>query len=487
MQTIHSLFYDVYANYFATTQPNFLSDRYVLVGSWLDGDFKSFYSVGMPQIKYAIDFAKAHNYPVEEAMMTVWKVYTCHRLTDCFGPIPYSQYGNMQKTVAYDSQQEIYTSFFAELQAAVTTLKANAGKTSGILENYDPIYGGKVDKWLKFANSLRLRLAMRIKYADPATAKTQAEAAVADGVIANNVDNGWVKTTSDWYNAYNTITAWGEFRMSADMESILKGYLDPRIQAYCAEAVDPDSTDDPEGITFNYEGMRNGQTKSNRQGISFNKKISDMNIAYTTSGVKGPDWYVMRAFESYLLRAEGSLEGWNMGGTPADLYKAGVEASLAENGYAELRNLAGEEYATSTRVPASPGSSPEAPGTILAPVSKVPVAFMVSGTKEQQLEQIITQKWIGLYPDSPEAYSERRRTGYPKLYDRLESENPDIPATSLPKRLTYTTSEYTNNATEVENAITKLNAESSDAHGDLGTTRVWWDKNPNVPNVGDEQ
>ena len=85
-----------------------------------------------------------------------------------------------------------------------------------------------------------------------------------------------------------------------------------------------------------------------------------------------------------------------------------------------------------------------------APVSTVPIAFDAGGTKEQQLEQIITQKWIGLLPDSQEAYAERRRTGYPKLYPRLESENPDVPATSLPVRLTYWTAEYTNNKAEVD-------------------------------------
>ena len=94
------------------------------------------------------------------------------------------------------------------------------------------------------------------------------------------------------------------------------------------------------------------------------------------------------------------------------------------------------------------------------------------------MEQIITQKWIGLWPDSQEAYAERRRTHYPKLYDRLESENLDVPATSLPVRLVYGESMYTNNNVETLKAIETLNSESTTPHGDLPTTKLWWDKKP---------
>ena len=106
----------------------------------------------------------------------------------------------------------------------------------------------------------------------------------------------------------------------------------------------------------------------------------------------------------------------------------------------------------------------------------VPILFNAAGSKEYQLEQIITQKWIGLLPDSQEAYAERRRTGYPKLYPRLESENTDVAPTSLPVRLTYWTNEYTNNKAEVEKAITLLNGESTTPNGDKATTKLWWDK-----------
>jgi len=475
MQTFHSLFGDVYANYFATTAPNFLSDRYVLVGSWLNGSFNAFWQNAAVHIKYAIDFANENELDVEEAMMKIWRVFSYMRYADSYGPIPYSQFGNMQKEVPYDALEDIYDQFFTELSDAVTVLKANAGGTSSILKSYDGMYAGNLDQWAKLGNSLRLRLALHCKYVDASLAKTQAEAAVASGVITAVADNGKVKTNTDWFNAYNTITSWMEFRMSCDMESILKGYLDPRVQSFFQVAKNPDKTDDPTGVVFDFEGMRNGQTKSNRQGLAFNTSASDMASPWVVLGAAGPAWRIMGADESFFLRAEGALENWAMGGTAQELYESGIKASFDEFGYANYKNLAGEDYLTSARVPASPGTDLAAPTVVLDPVSTIPVAFLSAGSKEEQLEQIVTQKWIGLYPEnSIEAWTVRRLTHYPKLYPRLESENPDgILPTSLPVRLTYITGEYTNNKVQVEKAVNDLLGGP-----DNGKTKLWWDKKP---------
>ena len=479
-QLLHSLFFDVYANYWATTTPNFLSDRFVMVASWQNGAFNDHYANEAPQIKYAEDFARQNDLKPELAMMKIWKVYVYHRYTDALGPIVYSKYGNMQKAVPYDKQEDIYNAFFAELDSAITILKANAGGTSATLSKYDPIYSGDLTKWQKFGSSLRLRLGMRVKYANPTLAKTQCEKAVSEGVITSNADNGWETTTTDFPHPYNTISPWVEYRMSADMESILKGYLDPRVKSYYQPAVQPDASDDILGVDFPYEGVRNGQTKNDRSAIAFDKIASDHAKPYTIVGDKGPKMFVMRAFETYFLRAEGALEGWAMGGTAADLYKSGIEMSLDENGWTDHKNLKGDPYINSTLLPASPGkdmNTVQGPTPLVqAPVSTAPIEWLAGGTKEQQLEQIITQKWIGLQPDSQEAYAERRRTGYPKLFPRLESENPDVAATSLPTRLCYWTAEYTNNKAEVDKAIALLNAESKAPNGDKASTKVWWDK-----------
>ncbi len=481
MQLLHSLFFDIYANYWATTTPNFLSDRYVQVSSWQNGAFNDHYANEAPQIKYAEDFARANKLQPELAMMKIWKVYVYDRYTDCLGPIPYSQYGNMKKEVPYDKQEDIYKSFFLELDTAITILKSNAGGTSATLSKYDPIYGGNLDKWQKFGSSLRLRLGMRVKYVKPDIAKAQCEKAITEGVMTTNADNGWVTTTTDFPNPYNTISPWIEYRMSADMESIMKGYLDPRITVWFSPALEPDPTDDPAEIAFPYEGVRNGQRKSDRSAVEFDRIASDHSKPYTIVGDKGPNWFVMRASESYFLRAEGVLEGWNMGGgTAEELYNKGIELSLDENGFTDHKNLIGEDYITSTRVPMTPGIDKNTviPPVAPPPASTAPIAFKTDGSKEEQLEQIITQKWISLFPNSQEAYAERRRTHYPKLYDRLESENLDVPATSLPVRLCYWTNEYNTNKKQVDAAIQLLNSESTTPNGDKASTKLWWDKKP---------
>ncbi len=474
MQTYHSLFGDVYANYFATTHENFLSDRFVLVGSWLNGSLRAFYSNAAPPIKYCVDFAANNDMPVEEAIMKIWRVNAFAKYADSYGAIPYKSFGNMEKAVPYDLLPNLYESFFKELDEAVDVLKANLSLvTSAPIAAYDDIYKGNIAKWAKLGSSLRLRLALHCKYVDATLAKTQAEAAVADGVIESPADNAKVATSVDWFNAYNTITSWMEFRMSSDMESIMKGYLDPRVQSYFQVAKNPDKTDDPAGIVFDFEGMRNGQSKSNKQGLGFNLAASDMHKNWVTLGAAGPAWRVMGADESYFLRAEGALEGWSMGGTAKELYEKGIKASFDEWGYTDYLNLAGENYITSDRVPASPGSDLSSPETIIPPVSTVPVAFQDGADKETQLEQIITQKWLCLYPEnSIEAWTVRRITKYPKLFPRLESEEPLIPANSLPTRLTFITSEYTDNKAEVEKAVAGLGGP------DNGTTKLWWDKKP---------
>ena len=94
------------------------------------------------------------------------------RVTDAYGPIPYSQVGQDGKlTAPFDTQKDVYTKMFQELSDAITTLTAN--RTNDFSPNADQVFGGKVEKWIKFANTLRLRLAMRISYVDETKAQNK--------------------------------------------------------------------------------------------------------------------------------------------------------------------------------------------------------------------------------------------------------------------------------------------------------------------------
>ncbi len=453
-QISENLFSDIYSQYFATTAANFDSDRYVEVGRWIDLAWGSFYGQAAPDLKFVADFAAENGFAGEGALAKIWRVQGYHRITDYWGPVIYSQFGNGETEVPYDAQEDIYRNFFVLLDEAVETLNGMRG--GNVFGNNDQIYAGDVDQWITYANSLRLRLAMRVKYVDAGLAKTQAEKAVAGGVMQSNADNAYLLTTVNSKNPFTTITNWGEFRMSALMESILKGYDDPRLGAY----FNPSATGDTDGDGIPYEGLRNGQAKIDKTP-ALNLDNSDMNTKWLPEGKGGanPPHKIMTSCEMFFLRAEGALEGWNMGGSTKDLYEQGIALSIEEETGGD-----GVGYIGSSAVPAAADASSP-------PTTDIPIALEESGSKERQLEQIITQKWIGLYPDGWEAWAEVRRTGYPKLYPLLFVENPDLNVDDIFRRMTFVGSEFDNNNAQTEAAKSLISGGA-----DNNASRVWWDK-----------
>lgn len=483
-QTAQSLFADLYAQYFATTATNFDSDRYTQVGNWSNGAWTYFYQQTAPPLKIVLDYTEENGLVVENAMAKVWKVEAYHRITDYWGPIIYSEFGNQQESVAYDTQESVYRNFFVLLDEAVAVLKANAGKSGFVghdqlTSGSDELYNGSADKWLVFANSLRLRLAMRIKYVDPGLAKTEAEKAIAAGVMLDNDDTALLRTTPLSRNPYWIITDWGEFRMSALMESVLKGFDDPRMPIYFSPVVGVDTDKngtisdlerDPDGDGSFFEGMRNGILKVDLDQGALNVAHSDMGIMFLNQGrggsAAGPPLRILSASEVYFLRAEGALENWAMGGTAEELYNKGIEMALKEGRI----GLTDGEIATYLSSTATPIPTDDEYGTPAS--SDITVKFMTAADKEKQLEQIITQKWIALYPDGWEAWAELRRTKYPKTLPRIASDNQDVPKEAIMSRLIFVTGEYTANAA----AVAAAEQFPELVGGNKNSTRLWWDK-----------
>jgi len=460
-QISQALFSDLYAQYFATTAANFDSDQYVEVGRWIDLAWGAFYEDAAPQLDLVLNKTAEEGLELEHAVAQVWKVQMYHQITDYWGPAMYSEFGNGEKVVPYDSQQEIYNDFFSTLEEAVGVLEQHRGENA--FGSNDLMYGGNVNQWIRFANSLRLRLAMRVRYVNSSLAQDQAEAAVSGGVIESNQDIAEVKTTSNNRNPYFTITNWGEFRMSSAMESSLEGFDDPRIETYFSPAAGGDS----DGDGSSYEGMRNGLPRQNKVP-ALNENHSDMGISWLPGGKGGTNANisVMRAAEVFFLRAEGALQGWNMGGTAEDLYNQGIRASLNEERF-DVSSDEIDAYVNSSNTPEPPQDQWNTPA-----MSDIPVAFESGASQERQLEQIITQKWLALYPDSWEAYAEHRRTGYPRLYSIIKSLNPDVAKDETMRRMTYVSSEFSTNSEAVNNAIDMLDGP------DQNDTRLWWDAKP---------
>jgi hypothetical protein len=453
-QIFQSLFADLQSQYFANVAINFPSDRNVMVGSWLNGAWNGFYSSAIPPILGVLDNTKpggkAAN-PAIYAIANIWKVQMYLPRTDYWGPIPYSKVGSGEKSVEYDAQDVIYKDFFASLKQAVADLQAFKGTTVSLGAN-DQIYGGNVDKWIRFANSMRLRLAMRVSIVDPALAKAEAEAAVAGGVLTSNADDALLRVTTNSLNPMAQATAWNEFRMSAAMESVLKGYSDPRMTKMYA----------PVPGTSNYKGLRNGYTQV-QLGLPENAAGANSNVAanYLPDFQFSTPFLVMYAAESWFLRAEGALNGWNMGtGTAKDFYESGIRTSMASWGYT---GAAVDAYIAGTSLPIALNDGVKTPA-----LSDIPVAW--AATAIRQREQVLTQKWIANWPNGHEAWAEYRRTGFPKLYPRISSENTEVAANAVVRRTPYVSGEIATNSKGVASGVSKLGGQ------DLSNVRLWWNK-----------
>ena len=485
-QVAQNLFHDQYAQYFANSTTYFPSDRLVIRMDWIGSLWSPLYTTVMPQLQILMEEFDPSS--TEHALADIVWVLAFHRVTDTWGPIPYFNAGQVADAIPYDPQDLIYDDFFKRLDAAIGVLEGKTG--SSLFSDYDLIYGGDVQKWKKFANTLRLRLAIRISKVDPNRGQIEAEKAIASGVMTTSPDDDALIQKSNVNGDINGLSVmdWNEFRMSSAMESALKGFDDPRLPVYFNPTLNSiKANEDANGGEYNpedaahplqYNGMPNGLASdemvglnladaNSRHGVRWNSASSNvkfLGVVYP-SGLATPV-NVMAAAEAYFLRAEGALLNWNMGGgTAKEYYEAGITTSMNQWGITDPAVISA--YINSTKTPIPPMDALNQPA-----LSDVPVLF--GTTPEIQKEQITLQKWLALYPDGTEAWADIRRSGALKLYPVAHSDNPDLPnpKTQSIRRINFMLSEKETNLVEVDKAVPLLGA-----GGDKITTPLWWDKN----------
>jgi Susd and RagB outer membrane lipoprotein len=246
--------------------------------------------------------------------------------------------------------------------------------------------------------------------------------------------------------------------MSASMESVLKGYADPRMPIYFL----------PSKTTGDYEGLRNGLTSAD-MAAPLNKADANSHHGDRWNSITGLETSsnVMATAEADFLKAEGALLGWNMGGTAKSHYEKGIRNSMLQWGITSDAVI--NAYINSTKTPIAPGDFLNSP-----PLTDVPVVF--GATTDVQKEQITLQKWLALYPEGVEAWADIRRSGALKLYPVANSDNPDLPstpanpATNWIRRIPFINDEKVSNEAAVRVAEeTLLNGP------DKITTPLWWD------------
>lgn len=402
--------------------------------------------------------------PVALALGKLLRVTIMHRVTDMYGPIPYSKIisktGEVSLTVPYDSQEEVYKQMFKELDEVSDVLKENLNLSTEAFRKFDDVYQGDLSKWLKFTNSLKLRMAMRLTYVPEMKeeARRIAEEAVTAGVITQNADNAFLKVEEN--RAAMVFNNWNDQRVGGDIISYMNGYKDPRREKMftTVKVTDQETWMEVDG----YAGIRIGidvRTKDEMIG-AYSKPIITSTSPYM--------W--MNAAEITFLRAEGALWGWYMGGEAKDLYNQAIALSFEQYGV-----TGADTYTANTTDMPQAYDDPQYEYTDYeGPRSTITIAWEEGDNYfERNLERIITQKWIANFPLGVEAWSEYRRTGYPHLLPVIKNKSGgSIDTDHMIRRLWYPPIEYSENLSNIKLATGMLGGP------DNGGTRLWWDKKP---------
>ncbi len=427
--------------------------NYFFSGTWGNSMYNQNYTQVMPAWSTIVKNAEKNNTPEVAALATVVKVYAMHRVTDQYGPIPYVNYVAGSTENVFDSQEAVYKKFFEELDNAIDVLAPFAAANQSILTKFDYIYQGSASKWAKFANTLRLRLAMRVAYADQTLAQQEAEKSANStvGFLEAADERATISGITLMNPLYEQAYSWNEERMGASMDAYMNGYNDPRLAIFFKAAGDG-----------KYHGVRLGINMAGGNTDYTGDKISNFNL---TDKSTIP---YMSSAESFFLRAEGALRGWNMGGSAKQFYEAGIKASFAEWGLSDATSYINDATAAPIAFVDNTGKGGDA-----AQPSTITVAYDESASFETNLERIITQKWIANFRISPEGWAEFRRTGYPKLFPTTRNSSGNIDTNLQIRRMPYPTTLYDNNRAAVEAGVALLGG------ADNGATKLWWDKNPN--------
>jgi len=427
-------------------------DRYAIRSTTLDNAWRSFYRTIMNLeqiIKLNTDPATKGNAlasgPNEHqiAVAKIMKAWIFQIITDTWGDVPYSEAfkANLNRSPKYDKQSDIYADLINELIDAAALIDPANGDISG-----DLIYGGDMAKWKKFANTLRLRIALRMSNVDNAPL-TAVLALPATSFFESNADNAGVTYLQDSPNEGPVYVAFfvnsrNDFTITKTFCDLLKGVndtlnaktnpfvgiFDPRLPLW---AYPVDGT--------NYYGMPFGMDDAHTKAYAPNTP----SYYDHPSVVHAPDFtYLYMDYAEYCFIMS-EVNGWNQ-----TWYTKGIQASMEWWG-----------------VDAA---------DITAYLAAVPAANQ---------ENVLTQKYIALYMQPEQAWAEYRRTGYPHTLlhpgeitmkvgaTNVIFETLNVDDTDIPRRMTYPQDEYNVNKANVEAAAALLGA-------DKQTSNVWWEDVP---------
>ena len=380
--------------------------------------------------------------------------YAAIENVDLFGPLTYyDNKGNFDgSSFEYDRVKDIYYQVKADIDAAIECFKyykdhrseaykkqirSAIGNYVMLLSSYDIDYSD-LSVWIRFANSLKLRMAIHMSKVEPATAKQWAEEAVAGGVIENTTDEiGLFPSLLGGTHQLAEITGWNDIVMGASFINLLQNLDHPYMKYLFTknsialekskQAVSGTSAPatTSEGTVF--IGMRNGVTPGEGQAASTNPYCGYSTLDRTYFSECNPPLYLMKVSEVNFLRAEGALRGWNMGGTAQSFYEQGIRTAYLEDRNSPIKEYVNyiDDYLNVDTPKGIAYVDPQGLTPDMPSVTKIGVKWNEGDSKETKLEKIITQKYIASFPYSYESWVDLRRTGYPKLFPILNTEHSD--------------------------------------------------------------
>ncbi len=372
-----------------------------------------------------------------EAVAITMQSWLFQILTDMWGDVPYSE---AVKATAedpifqprYDPQAEIYAGLLSDLERANELLSdPSIPQIKG-----DIVFEGDLEKWRKFANSLRLRVAMRLSEVEAGTAQSVISQIVGDPttypIMESNIDNAVLQYLSANPSAHPIteesvyrVGSYNEYRISETMVSILREFNDPRLEFWA----DPTAASVADGNPM-IDGMQNGivdgPAYSYKGGDAY---LSKFNIEYFYYQPNVNQGRLMMASEVAFILAEAAQRGWI-----SEDAKEHYDRAVTENFH--YWNV------------------------------EMPAEYLESGSAayDGTLEQLMQQKYLALFYTDYQGFFEFKRTGYPQEV----TPGPDALYADYPSRFLYQSKEIALNKTNYDEAVSRQGAD------DIRTS-VWWE------------
>ena len=385
----------------------------------------------------------------------VLRAWMFANVTDAYGDVPYTEATKGKSGIylpTYEAQDKIYTGILNDLKRANEILGSSAEAVTG-----DLIFNGSIEKWRKFANSLRVRYLMRISGKVNVSADLQAIIAnpSATPVFVDNADNAVLvysaAAPNQWPLYGSRVGSFDEFRLSETLGDALTAMNDPRLAVFGrpteksvaagAPVISgvPNGLEDTQALSYN-----GGPQAVSRVGLSFaclvcNDTGKPAPVANVARGL------IMTYAELQFLLAEAREKNLITTGVAETYYLNGINANL--NFY---RSIVPAEYGINLTTPANYFTQPL-------------VAY--TGTQAEKLAKIGTQKWVALFFNGLEAWYDWRRTGLPALTPGVSNLNNNL----IPVRMPYPIAEQTLNGANRDAAVTRQGVDNLN-------TKVWWDQ-----------